>query len=644
MSDFTPTTDQAEIIAADRDSRILVQAGPGTGKTEVVARRLVHLVGKCDLRPSQILVLSFSRSAVKALISRIRSLDMTDSAAIEELRFLAVRSFDSWSFRMLRLLGRDPRQLLQNEYKTNIELLVGDLGKLGSEARKEPRLGLQRVRHFIVDEYQDIAGVRATLVQKLLEILTVENEDCGFTVLGDPYQAIYDWSVRDEPANGRQTSRNLVEWIKSTFKPGLVIKDLGVNHRASPALSNMVSLAAEILSQCDQTNEDPTGKLQSLIQKAGASEGVEDIFEMMTAKTKSGSTAILCRSNSKIFQLITRMKYLSWERNKEVSSFKLDVGTPPKVLPSWIAKLLHRYKSEQIARSNFIRVFSDLFPAGPESPCSGDPGAAWQLLLGYARLGEEDTSLDLSDLRKRINWPDTLPDDEGETDDVVTLTTIHQSKGLEYKNVRIISGDSPDAKSDCQEEGRVLFVGMSRARELLTAIDFDDQPSFFPKEFDDSRRRWYRWTWTGMQQIELGCQGDLNPQSIVRGDLMGGPQTVKETQEFLARHEGELLGSKVTLEKTPVSEGQNKFHYKITVAFQGKDWCLGFLNEWVTRDLLKIKRGKQWLPKRIHNLTIGAITTSVTSDTPHWAVPSPWKESRFWLTVAIHGIGQFKIY
>lgn len=644
MSDFTPTTDQAEIITAPHSSRILIQAGPGTGKTEVVARRLVHLVGECGLRPSQILVLSFSRSAVKALISRIRSLDMTESAAIEELRFLAVRSFDSWSFRMLRLLGYDPRDLLQNEYKKNIELLVTEFGKLGSDARKEPRLGLQRVRHFIVDEYQDIAGVRATLVQKVLELLTAENDDCGFTVLGDPYQAIYDWSVREETGNGRQTSQDLVEWVKSNFKPKLVIKDLGVNHRASPALSNLVSLAAEILSQCDQKNEDPTNELQSLIQKAGASEGVEDIFEMMTAKTKAGSTAILCRSNSKIFQLITRMKYLSWERDKEVSSFKLNVGTPPKVLPSWIAKLLHKYRSEQIPRSNFIRVFSDLFPVQSDSPCSGDPGAAWQLLLGYARLGEDDTSLDLSDLRKRINWPDTLPDDEGETDDVVTLTTIHQSKGLEYRNVRIISAESSDTDSDPHEEGRILFVGMSRAREVLTAVDFDDSPSFFPKEFDDGRKRWYRWTWTGLQQIELGCQGDLNPESIVRGDLMGAPQTVKETQEFLASHEGELLGAKVTLEKTPVPEAQNKFHYKITVAFDGRDWCLGFLNVWVTRDLLKIKRGNQWLPKRIHNLTIGAVTTSVVSGTPHWAVPSPWKESRFWLTAAIHGIGQFKIY
>jgi hypothetical protein len=462
--------------------------------------------------------------------------------------------------------------------------------------------------------------------------------------LGDPYQAIYDWSVKDEAVNGRTTSRDLVEWIKSNFKPELVIKELGVNHRASPALSNLVTLGAEILSECDRKNEDPTSKLQSLIQKAGASEGAEDIFEMMTAKTKSGSTAILCRSNSKIFQLVTRMKYLSWQRNKEVTSFKLDVGTPPKVLPSWIAKLLHRYKSGQIAKSNFIRVFSDLFPVGSDSPCSGDPGTAWQLLLGYARLGEEDNSLDLGDLRQRINWPDTLPDDEGETLDVVTLTTIHQSKGLEYKNVRIISGEPADNKSDCQEEGRVLFVGMSRAREVLTAVEFEDQPSFFPKDFDDGRKRWYRWTWTGMQQIELGCEGDLNPESIVRGDLMGGPQTVKDTQDFLARHEGELSGSKVTLEKTSVSKGQNKFHYKITVTFRGKDWCLGFLNEWVTRDLLKIRRGSQWLPQKIHNLTIGAVTTSVASSTPHWAVPSPWKESRFWLTVVIHGIGQFKVY
>jgi DNA helicase II / ATP-dependent DNA helicase PcrA len=72
MVPFTPTDEQKAIIPAPATARLLVEAGPGTGKTEVVARRLAWLLGAGNLRPGDILVLSFSRSAVKALVARIR--------------------------------------------------------------------------------------------------------------------------------------------------------------------------------------------------------------------------------------------------------------------------------------------------------------------------------------------------------------------------------------------------------------------------------------------------------------------------------------------------------------------------------------------------------------------------------------------
>ena len=63
-----------------------MEAGPGTGKTEIVARRLAYLLSEGGLKPSQILVLSFSRSAVKALVDRVRSLDAMSPGVVEGLR------------------------------------------------------------------------------------------------------------------------------------------------------------------------------------------------------------------------------------------------------------------------------------------------------------------------------------------------------------------------------------------------------------------------------------------------------------------------------------------------------------------------------------------------------------------------------
>ena len=47
-------------------------------------------------------------------------------------------------------------------------------------------------KHVFVDEIQDLVGVRASMVMALLERVD------GFTLLGDPAQAIYDHQVRDD--------------------------------------------------------------------------------------------------------------------------------------------------------------------------------------------------------------------------------------------------------------------------------------------------------------------------------------------------------------------------------------------------------------------------------------------------------------
>ena len=50
---------------------------------------------------------------------------------------------------------------------------------------------MSRVEHFIVDEAQDVVGVRADLI---LEMLGSLSEDCGVTILADPAQAIYGFT------------------------------------------------------------------------------------------------------------------------------------------------------------------------------------------------------------------------------------------------------------------------------------------------------------------------------------------------------------------------------------------------------------------------------------------------------------------
>ena len=124
------TGDEAQrkrIRHAPADARLLVEAGPGTGKTEMAAVRMAGLVRK-GLAPGQLLVLSFSRSAVRNLTDRLARLEGTDDSIIEELRHVSIRTFDSWAFRMLRLLRNPLDALLARGHDDNIEKLTALFG------------------------------------------------------------------------------------------------------------------------------------------------------------------------------------------------------------------------------------------------------------------------------------------------------------------------------------------------------------------------------------------------------------------------------------------------------------------------------------------------------------------------------------
>lgn len=66
-----PTAEQAAIIQAPLEPTLVV-AGAGSGKTETMAARVVYLVATGQVRPEQVLGLTFTRKAAAALSQRVR--------------------------------------------------------------------------------------------------------------------------------------------------------------------------------------------------------------------------------------------------------------------------------------------------------------------------------------------------------------------------------------------------------------------------------------------------------------------------------------------------------------------------------------------------------------------------------------------
>ncbi len=75
----------------------------------------------------------------------------------------------------------------------------------------------------------------------------------------------------------------------------------------------------------------------------------------------------------------------------------------------------------------------------------------------------------------------------------IYLSTLHSSKGLEYDTVYLVDvfdellpaafpSDVPDISDQYQEERRLFYVGMTRAKEELFFFDYEDRQCSFIRE------------------------------------------------------------------------------------------------------------------------------------------------------------------
>ena len=67
----------------------------------------------------------------------------------------------------------------------------------------------------------------------------------------------------------------------------------------------------------------------------------------------------------------------------------------------------------------------------------------------------------------------------------VILSTIHSSKGLEYPRVILVDAVDdilPNPESDIEEERRVFYVGITRAKDQLALCSYGDFPGLFQAE------------------------------------------------------------------------------------------------------------------------------------------------------------------
>lgn len=143
--------------AAEHPGPYLLEAGPGTGKTEALVARVAWLLRK-GVDPRKILVLTYSNKAAAELSERIAG-DNSDALAA-----MWIGTFHAFGYDLLNIFGSHVRR------SKNARLLdrAGEIEMLEHEL---PRLGLRHLR--------DIYDPTQLLLQILSAISRAQDEVCG---------------------------------------------------------------------------------------------------------------------------------------------------------------------------------------------------------------------------------------------------------------------------------------------------------------------------------------------------------------------------------------------------------------------------------------------------------------------------------
>jgi hypothetical protein len=425
------TPEQQFIIDQPLDAKLLVTAGAGTGKTFTLICRAKKLIEVDRLRAGgEILVLSFSRSAVKEIRERIKGVG-------GDLSYLRARTFDSFASRFLATVQPDGQWCTQG-YDERIASAI----KVILSVKESAEL-LQVFRHVIVDEIQDLVGVRAELVKAVL----MQSHNAGFTLFGDPAQGIYSFRLSGEAR--RVGSAALYRWVHKTFRASLVEKRLSKNFRATTKAAEVALWAGESLTSA---NPDYSGIFQRLTTVKVGLRTIADLSTLTRGLSQAytGTTAILCRTNGEAL-------YISNYLHATKIDHRLQGDAADRIVSPWMAVCVSAMPSQFIGKAAFLNAY----PKAAQEWFLVEDG--WKIL----RRIDRGSPLDLVAIAGRLRAGD-YPDDIVAThNDKLVVSTIHRAKGLEFDRIFVLYDLPPeraDGEEDDAERARLLYVGLTRAR------------------------------------------------------------------------------------------------------------------------------------------------------------------------------------
>lgn len=528
---INPNTEQQACIEAVHGNHVII-SGPGTGKTSTLIQRYLEMISKHNIRSADILNLTFTSEAAKNMVEKVGLFNAKEvfrtfhsfalDLIMKERQYLPFRANEFilpqkgqdfqlikdlmkmypaiTSFRSLRdKIGewkasnigpeeameetfydkkgtsffyacayRDYERKCREQGWLDFDSLMRETVKL-LETNDEVRRRWIR-RYICVDECQDTDVVQFRLLQLIY--------GGNIFVVGDENQLIYEW-------------RSAVAGNLSNFAshfPGSNTLYLGANYRSTGAIVEFLKkilpvdngLASHMRSM-REWGEDPTFiKYDSDLHEAdGVIAQLEDL----------NNTAVIARTNRQLrtFQKMCMARNIKtmilgqkdlWQTNEVKHLIDLTKEQKDSLRPA------HEVMTDLMNQHNMTFTYRNTGGPNEKPPVEN--------LADIIKLSaKRGTVKEFLDWLRRLTFACEAAKAPGyehkDKNPTLALTTVHQAKGREWKNVFVIGarqGTMPHKDGEILEEKRIFFVAASRAADRLE-ISYDGNRSEFLNKFQE---------------------------------------------------------------------------------------------------------------------------------------------------------------
>lgn len=582
---------QEEIIQAPVTQWTFVNAGPGTGKTYTLIRKITYMIENLGIDPEGILVLCFTNAAVNEIKARVKN--YAEREGDRSFINVDVRTFHSFAW---LLIGQANElfydranykyiDISQLNYDQSIRKAMEIVHKFGDEV-------FGGCDHLIVDEIQDLTNERAYLVMTMVH--ECMKNGVGVTILGDSCQAIYDYS--DEERACELKSECFYRYMFSDlYEKGKFYK-LEKNHRQSDWLIKVTTpLRQSILEGKKDKVRETIAKLKQEIPIL-TTEAVSTKFSdyELERMTDEGTVCLMCRNNARV--LATSANLYKRGIRHIVNAYE-----EFEYLAGWIGKVFCLFTKGIITFDEFSKLVKDRH-------ADVFPEIIWQRLQEL--IGSKNNVLKISDVLKSIA--------QSKVDDPIfrnvprsklIVSNIHKSKGREYDTVVVeknfvnrLTKESTSIKltSEYLEEAKILYVAVTRPRTKLYINSLAAADVSLIKISKTGRKRWVRGDGCNLKRIEIRALSDADISSYKAVDL----------QEYIINNITEGDDIKLLLDTNSRSVTYNIVHIS-----ENGDRVIGKTTEEFIADVDAIisPYNSPW-PKRITDLYVSGIYSQISND------------------------------